>query len=263
MRPITADYHVHSTYSDGYFLPVMAKRAQEFGLDGVGFADHCIISEREEARTSRAVQGFTLDQTHQRRSTAIEHLRKTIDIDIYDAVELDYAPEDEDAIGEFLSSTDFDYTLGSVHRINERNLQNESLFSSLTDSECADVVDTYVDRFVSLVRSGHFDIAAHPDLFERNQHLRGYATTANYERIARSFESSDTIAEINAGRVDTAYGKFHPNSELLTVLLDHDIDMSIGTDSHHPDAFDNRLPKLNALLERRNVTPTSPLQRRQ
>jgi len=46
------DYHVHSNYSDGRFLFQMVRAADEAGLDGVGFADHCTVTEREDRRGS-------------------------------------------------------------------------------------------------------------------------------------------------------------------------------------------------------------------
>jgi len=259
MNTIDSDYHVHSTYSDGYYLPVMVQQAQKSGLKAVGIADHCIISDRKEIVDTRAIQGFSLDKTYQRRSKAIELLRPTVDIDIYDAVEIDYAPADEETIAGFLADTDFDYTIGSVHQVDGRNIQDESLFSSMSDVKCKSIVGEYVDRLESLIQFGLFDIAAHPDLFERNRHLRGYATTEDYERIGRAFARSNTIAEINAGRIDGNYGEFHPSPDFLTILQDYDIELTVGTDSHHPDSFSTRLPSLETILQRQNIVAESPL----
>lgn len=42
------------------------------------------------------------------------------------------------------------------------------------------------------------------------------------------------------------------------MLLDRGIEVTVGTDSHNPDEFERRVPKLSALLEERGIEPVSP-----
>ena len=101
------DYHVHSSYSDGEFLGWMVETAADAGLDGVGFADHCNVSERDHLQQYKRRFGFNLDVTYERRREAIEGLREEHDIRIYDAVEVDYHSADEAEIRAFLEDADF------------------------------------------------------------------------------------------------------------------------------------------------------------
>ncbi|WP_226481625.1 PHP domain-containing protein [Natrinema amylolyticum] len=252
------DFHVHSNYSDGDFLRGMVRAAEAAGLEGVGFSDHCNVASRERPASMRSVYGFNLDLTYERRRRGIERLREDFDLEIYDAVEMDYDPRDEAAIGAFLAEADFDYAIGSVHDVDGNNVQVASHFAEMTDAERDAVVDGYFDRLVALVESELFDIAAHVDLLERTPPLRGRATAEHYRRVARAFTDSRTVPEINAGRALTDAEVVHPSAPFLTVLREHDVAVTVGTDSHHPDEIPDRAGFLAEFVAETGLEPVVP-----
>ncbi|WP_267641354.1 PHP domain-containing protein [Haloarchaeobius amylolyticus] len=252
------DLHVHSTYSDGSFLTRMVHAAQEAGLEGVGIADHCNVSAREDPQTFRATYGFNLDVTYERRRLGIETVREKADITIYDAVEMDYDPRDEAEIRAFLDEADFDYVIGSVHTVGEYNVQAAPQFADLSDAELDAVVDDYFDALVALADSELFDIAAHPDLIERTEPLRGRATVEHYERATRAFAESRTVPEINAGRALGDPGFVHPDPEFLAALQEYDVAVTVGTDSHRPDEIGERAAFLDRFLDDHGIEPVEP-----
>ena len=253
------DYHAHSSYSDGRHLPLMIEAAVEAGLDGIGFADHANVSSRSEARRAKLAYAFNLDQTFERRREAIELFREEYDIRIFDAVEVDYHPADEAEIRGFLDDADFQYVIGSVHEVEGVNVHFPGPFKDLSGEKKRAVVDQYFDRVEALVRSELFEVAAHPDIIERNDALRGLSTEQDYRQIAEALADSRTIAEINAGRVDEEYGRFHPGPAFLDVLLDYDLDLTLGTDSHQPESIEDRVSAIRDLIETRGIEPISPL----
>ena len=252
------DYHVHSNYSDGDFLFHMTRAAAEAGLDGVGFADHCTVSDREAVRGKRALFGFNLDRTYERRRRAIEQLREEGDLTVYDAVEMDYDPRDEDAIGEFLAAAEFDYAVGSVHELDGANVQAAANFAGRSDDELDALVDDYFDKLVALAESELFDVAAHPDLVERTDPLSRRATREHYERAARAFAASRTVPEVNAGRALTDAGVVHPDREFLDALREYDVSVTVGTDSHAPDEVGPRAAFLTEFLAEHDLEPVAP-----
>lgn len=249
------DYHAHTNYSDGRFLWQMAAAAADAGLDGIGFADHCNVSDRPAMTHEKSLFGFNLDLTHERRRRAIDSLRERFDVEIFDAVEIDYDPRDEAEIRAFLDDTGFDYAIGSVHGVDGENVQRDAPFEGLSAAEREAFVESYFDRLVSLVESELFEVAAHVDLVERNPELRGYATTEQYRTVADAFARSRTVPEINAGRVRAEYGDFHPGREFLDVLLDADVRFTVGTDSHAPDEIGPRVERLELLFDERGIDP--------
>lgn len=252
------DFHVHSNYSDGDFLRSMVRAAESAGLEGVGFADHCNVASRDRPASMRSVYGFNLDLTHERRRQGIERLREDFEIDIYDAVEMDYDRRDEGAIESFLSEAGFDYATGSVHDVDGYNVQVAAHFTSMSEAERDAVVDHYFDKLVALVESELFDIAAHLDLLERTEPLRGQATEDHYRRVARALADSRTVPEINAGRALTDAEIVHPSETFLSVLREHDVAVTLGTDSHHPSEIGERADFLAGFVDEYGLEPVGP-----
>jgi histidinol-phosphatase (PHP family) len=250
-----ADYHVHSNYSDGRFLWSMARAADAAGFEALGFADHCTVSDREGPRRTRARMGYNLDRTYERRREAIDAFGERFDLPLYDAVEMDYDPRDEAEIGAFLADADFDYAVGSVHYLDGVNVHFESHFAAKSEAERRDLVTQYVDELVALVDSGLFDVAAHPDLLERNPAFRGLLSHDDYVRVAEAFRDSTTVPEINAGRVLDDYGDVHPTGAFLDVLLDYGVSLTLGTDSHAPEELAPRAEELTRVADEYGIDP--------
>jgi len=251
------DYHVHSNYSDGEFLRRMVEAAEDAGLDGVGIADHCNVFDGEDARRQRRALGFNLDITYERRREAIADAREDAAVEVFDAVEMDYHPDHEAPIAAFLDDADFDYAVGSVHDLDGVNVHYESHFADYSEATRRELVDRYFEKLVALADAELFEIAAHPDLVERNRHLRGLATDDHYERVADAFARSRTVPEINAGRLLGDYGEFHPAPAFLDTLADRGVDVTVGTDSHEPDAIAPRIDGIEAELAERGLEPVT------
>lgn len=251
------DYHTHSNYSDGFFIPAMVRAAEAADLDGIGFADHCNVTAEGEARRRLDGLGFALDETYTRRREGIEWARTETEIEIFDAVEMDYVPGREEDIAAFLDDAAFDYAVGSVHSVDGRDVQWSENFVGLDDEGRRAVVDGYYDALASLADAELFEIAAHADLVERTPELRGYSTAEHYQQVAQAFADSETVPEINAGRVLDDYGEFHPAPGLLDALLAHDVEFVIGSDSHRPEEIGDRIDALEAHLDELGIEPAT------
>jgi histidinol-phosphatase (PHP family) len=234
----------------------MLAAAEEAGLDAVGFADHCNVSEREAMIRTKHEYGFALDSTYERRRQAIASLADRADLRIHDAVEIDYEPADEESIRDFLADADFEYAIGSVHFLEDLSVQSSANFADRSESERAALVDRYYEKLVALIDSELFEIAAHLDLPERTPELRGYATEEHYGTIADAFENSATVPELNAGRVLGDYGDFHPAGPFLEALRERGIPFVPGSDSHRPNHLRDRLPALDSSFDDRALAPT-------
>lgn len=260
------DYHVHSNYSDGRPMHLMAAAAADADLDAIGLADHCNLSPGEDGLEERAIMGTLLDETYERRRRGIEALEThpdvDLDVEIYDAVEIDYEPELEDRIAAFLDEAGFDYAYGSVHYLGDTGVAGERFFADASETERREFVDGYYDVVESLVRSELFEVAAHVDLVETNEALRGLTTGAHYRQLAEAFADSRTVPEVNAGHFGDwgDYTEFKPRPEMVEFLLDAGVEFTAGSDSHRAKDFDDRVPPLREFLDDRGIEPVSPLE---
>lgn len=252
------DFHTHSTYSDGHLLKSMASRADKLGLKKLGIADHCNVSERDEVRLQNIELGFNLDQTYKRRKEALKSLNKDFEVELLDAVEMDYHPKDEEEITHFLEKAKFQYAIGSVHRIENVNVQVEPYFKSFSKSKRRSIVEKYFERQRKLVESEIFDIVSHIDLIERNKHLRGLAAEQDYMKVIEALKNSKTIPEVNAGRINRGLKEFHPTPEFLELFREENISFTIGTDSHSPRELEERTPQLRDKIKEEGLQVTTP-----
>jgi len=243
------DRHVHTGYSDGAPMAEMVRAAADAGLSGVGFADHCNVTDPEVKRR----YGFDLDETYERRRADIEALEQEVDLTVFDAVEMDYYPDDERSIRRFLRDAGFEYSLGSVHYLDGFHVMKPGPFADASRADRREFVDRYFDALLRLVDSQLFDVAAHVDVVERNPALRGLATRDHYERLAESLADSRTVPEVNAGRVFASYGTVHPHPDLLGVLADAGVEFVPGSDAHEPPAVEERSDYLRAFFEEREL----------
>ena len=253
------DYHVHSTYSDGTFLGWMVGAAADAGLDGVGIADHLVVSDRAEQRRRRRRDGLNLDRTHDRRRAAIEDVREEYDVAVFDAAEVDYHPADEARIERFLATAEFDYHVGSVHLVDGTNVHVAD------PDDPAAFVERYVELVEAMIDSELFAIAGHVDLPERNPYLRGEMDRQQYDRLARAFADSRTVPEVNAGRSNreidhpaddtTGPGFFHPVPEFVAALREHDVSVTAGSDAHEADDLRERAALLETHFEDLGLEP--------
>jgi len=255
------DFHVHSNYSDGTVVDRMLAAAEEAGLDGVGFADHCNLTTDPAVRRERAKFHRNFDLTHGRRRAYLASVAERYDLSVYDAVEVDYEPDGgtEAAIREFLDGAGFDYAIGSVHYVGEREVFPRQSFGSA--SAAADFVADYYEALVALVESELFDVVAHVDVIEAHPELRGIADREQFDRLAGALADSRTVPEINAGHVGDhgEYDGFHPGDRLLETLLERGVELTTGSDAHEPGNFDTRVPALRDRLSEWGIEPVSPV----
>lgn len=255
------DYHVHSLYSDGGRFEPMLSAAVDAGVCGIGFTDHCNLSRDPQRRRERARYHRNFDLTYERRREVIREVRESFDITIFDAVEIDYEPDLEAEIESFLDEANFDYALGSVHYVGQQDVFPHDSFADMDESERRAFVDTYYDYVASLIESELFEIAAHVDIVESHPQLSGLTTCAHAEQVADAFENSGTVPEINAGRFDDADrpADFHPEGRVFEMLLDRGLEFVVGTDSHRPEDFAERVTGLQERIERYGIDPACPL----
>lgn len=228
------DYHVHSTYSDGSDLESMVQAAVDADLDGLGFSDHADPVDGD--------WGFV--ETYPKRREEIVALEREYDLRIFDGAEVDYYPGEEVAIERFIEEAGFEYTIGSVHRVEQLHVMTPEDFVDYDQDRKISAVDRYVSVLERLVRSELFDVVAHLDVFERNAELRGLATEDHYEALAVALADSGTYPEINAGRVFDEYGKLHPRPSFLSILAEYDVAFVPGSDSHTPAELRERVAHL-------------------
>ncbi|WP_251329109.1 PHP domain-containing protein [Haloplanus pelagicus] len=239
------DVHAHTTFSDGSELSTMIDAAEDTGLDALGLTDHCIVADDAFGRRTR----YDLVETYERRREVIEAARERVDLTLYDSAEVSYVGSETDTTEAFLETAGFDYTIGSVHFAGEYDYTSDTPYVGESDGFRRAAVERYYDAVVSLVESDLFDVLGHLDLPERLETLRGHSRAEDYERVAAALADSRTVPELNAGRIDRALGRPHPDPSMFGPFADRDVGFVLGSDSHRPGELTDRVPALRDVTD--------------
>lgn len=256
MRQIDYDFHTHTTYSDGSDVAAMVDAAEAAGLAGIGFTDHCVVYDDPFGRAERT----EFDRTYRERRADIRELRAEADVEVYDGVEVNYDPNHEAEIREFLAEASFDYAIGSVHYAGSYDIMHPDALADASAATRRDAVDTYFDWQVRLVASGLFDVVGHPDLPVRAPHLRAVVDEADYERLADALADADAVPEINGKMCTDTGGILHPRTAALEHFVDAGVPFVVGTDSHAPERISETLGRVADRLDGREVPLVGPNQ---
>lgn len=238
------DLHTHTAFSDGSPMAEMVSAAESAGCDGIGLSDHCILVEDDFGRRAT----YDLVDTYERRRERIETVREGTDLRVFDGVELSFVPGTESEIRSFLDRASFEYSIGAVHFADEYDFTSSSSYADADMEAKAAAVGEYYETLVDMIRSELFDIVAHIDLPERQPRLRGLTTDDHYDAVADALTDSRTVPELNAGRVFRSQERLHPNPDVLDRFVTHDIEFTLGTDSHAPEEVERRTPYLREFI---------------
>ncbi|KAA9404934.1 PHP domain-containing protein [Haloarcula hispanica] len=251
------DIHTHTTYSDGSDLDAMITAAEQAGLSALGLTDHCIVTEDDFGRRAK----YDLVETYQQRREDIRAARDTTALQLYDAAEVSYVEGTEARIASFLDTADFAYTIGSVHFADQYDYTSRTQYVTASATQRRRAVERYYDAVVALIESELFDVVGHLDLPERIPTLRRHTTRADYDRVARALADSETVPEVNAGRVHRSLGRVHPDPAMLDLFTEYGIQFVLGSDSHTPAELSQRVPELRTLTETLDRSPVAAVLR--
>jgi len=221
------DYHIHSNLSfDGESTMIeMCKKAVDLNIREIGFTDHMDFNPIDSG------YGFF---DYNRYSSEIENVRAIFsdDLVIRKGIEIDYQKGYEDNVRMWLRDKKFDYTIGSVHYIDD-----ESLRSLLKKRTVEEVLDVYVVEVLHSIRSGLFTIIGHFTVdFIRYLVFgtgEGFDLLKSEEDVLREIIANKLYLEVNTKELRKAYGEMLPSRRIIEQYVNYGGKLfSVGSDAH-------------------------------
>ena len=227
--------------------------------DGEGFlAEHCEAAVRAGVReicvTNHAeVMGpdgsWRADLAEMRErflsvgESVVECRSRYPELEIRLGIELEYRPEWTDTFDQLTEDVPFDFVLGSVHIVDGFNISGgphrDRFFTGRSQDEA---YDRYFRELEAMVEWGGFDVVSHFDLITRygHRHYGGYEPARYREVIQPVLEKMAARGlglEINTSGV-VGPGVPYPERDILVWARETGVPaLTIGTDSHRPEAF--------------------------
>jgi len=253
---LLTDYHVHlrpdepGTTPERYFTRANAARYREVatarGIEALGVSEHV-------HRFRQALDVWTHPFW---REWAVDDLdayagfvREETDLRL--GIEADWLPGREDRLRELIEAREWDYVIGSIHFLGDRELDMEGEHDVWRSGDAEEVWARYFDELGAAARSGLFDILAHPDLVKvwgDRRPAPGGDLRRFYDRAMDGIAGSDVAIEVSTAGLRKPVAEIYPAPELLAMCVEAGRPVALSSDAHVPEDLGNRYGEALALL---------------
>lgn len=245
VREKFVDYHVHSNYScDGKSaLFEMCRRAIDLKIAEIGFSEHVNFDPR-----NRWFGFFNYDKY----TAEIENARETFknQLIIRKGVEIDYRHHFENEIGKWLQDKEFDFTIGSVHYLN-----NEFICRPLVArKDLKELYIVYFDEVGHSIESCLFDVVGHFDLIgryvgNRQSELNSFNFWEKVKTILEKIVENSLHLEINSKGLREECRDTMPGRKLTDKFIRQGGRLvSLGSDAHSANEIGSGLKEVRDYL---------------
>jgi histidinol-phosphatase (PHP family) len=234
------DYHLH--LENGTFtmdwLTQFWQQGEKIGLIELGFSEHAYrFKQTKGLLTSEAKRGdYETEHSHADLNEyfgLLEEARRS-GLNIKTGLEVDYIPEKEKEIREFLKAQKLDYVIGSVHWLGDWGFDIPEMSEEWNRRDVLEVYKEYFSILQKAASSGMFSIIGHPDVIK----VFGYRPDADitdlYNETAAVFKRVGVAAEVSTAGFRKPVGEIYPAPVFLKILADQGVPVLINSDAHHP-----------------------------
>ncbi|MFA5341348.1 MAG: PHP domain-containing protein [Clostridia bacterium] len=243
------DGHVHLEKGplDLDYLDEFVFYAQKAGLEGIQILDHT-HRFTEFAEIYRGIRNASLLQQNwidDRMKDSLSDYISLIDqakkkkytINLKFGLEVCYTKNTEHILKGILRAYKFDFLVGAVHSVFDYLYDIDSFSKELLWSRyCADdIYKEYYENMLSLIKSGLFTQAAHPDVIKLYNIYPSYNLIDTYSDIAKLALEKDIYIENNFGCY-YRYGHMDLglSEQFLSVLRNKGVKIILASDAHVP-----------------------------
>ncbi|MFW6281842.1 MAG: histidinol-phosphatase HisJ family protein [bacterium] len=231
------DYHTHPyahgnqlNYNENLFNKFLMK-ARKRNISEIGFSDH--------------------DDYHQNINWKLmKKVKKNSPIPVLFGLEIDYAINSIDKIKSLIEMYNLDYTIGSVHFIDEWPFDHPNFKNEYSRRDIDQSYIKYFNMLDKLVTSNLFNIVGHFDLIK----VFGYKpVNINIMEIItpilKKIKSYDLAVEINTNGLNKPIKEIYPSIPILEKIYELNIPITIGSDAHSHERVGENIDKYIKIAE--------------
>lgn len=221
-----------------------AREAEKKGLKGITFTCHSPMPFGWNPKVRMSINQF--DEYVDMVDEARDEYAGRVDVRL--GMESDYLPGMENWLEDLHARADFSYILGSVHpQTDEYKLMYLTGYSRL------DYERSYFENLANAAETGLYDCLSHPDIV-KIVHANQYKVSDHMDTIKRALDriaKTGIAMELNTSGQHKAYREMNPGMEILAEMVERDIPVVLGSDSHDArrvgEDFDKALQKLQSV----------------
>ena len=233
------DYHVHAIghahrlHTEETIMEYI-DHARQNGVQEIGFADHDrYLYEKLDLNLYQMVK------------------EKVPDIRIKVGLEIDYYPDRIPEISKKVNFFNYDYIIGSVHYIGKWMFDSDKERKDYLKWESDRLYEKYIELVTESARKDFYDILGHIDLikifkikplFRRPEDI--------FAPYLKKIAASGLVVEINTNGLNKPVKEIYPSYEIIEMLYENNIPVTLSSDAHHPEEVGRDLDKALELAKR-------------
>ncbi len=246
---ITADYHVHTSFSSDSIAPMesMIERAIELGFTRICFTDHMDYDYPDKYNFS-----FVFDpKEYEKKLKTLKNQYKE-QISVLMGIECGVRPYLASRFKQLIKEYKFDFVIASSHLVEDNDVYYKEYWEGITEEEgYYKYFQTILDNLNSF---DQFDVYGHLDYVVRYGPSKG--NNFNYELYEELFDeilkkliSMGKGIEVNSSGYKHGLNRPHPTKEILRRYkeLGGNI-LTIGSDAHKTEHLANDFDEVRKLL---------------
>lgn len=220
------------------YLLEFVETARKTGVDEIGFTEHA-YNFVEAAPLLRRPEYVAARSSGYRIDDYVKLIKKAQDtgLPVKLGIEMDYIPESEKEIAAFLAEYPWDFVIGSVHWIGDWPFDIDP--NSWQGRDIAQVYHAYFALAEQAMRSGLFDVFAHPDIIRIFGHKlpedHEDKLTVYLDRLAQVAHESNVCLEVSSAGLRKPLGEIYPHKALLQSARRLNVPITLASDAHEPE----------------------------
>ncbi|MGH2994331.1 MAG: histidinol-phosphatase HisJ family protein [Solirubrobacterales bacterium] len=265
------DYHLHlrpdepEASPERYFTDANVERyldaARQAGIEEIGVSEH-VYRFRQALDVSW--HPFWAQQARDDLDAYCDFVRTT---PLRLGIEADFVTGAEDRIASLLERRDFDYVVGSVHRIGDTAMVDHAGFDVWEqDSDPDRVWERYFGLVAEAARSGLFDILGHPDLVKMWGPERPWPDRDprfHYEPAVEAIAEAGIAVELSTAGLRKPVGEMYPSREFCEMCVEAGAEFALSSDAHAPGQVGYEYGRATKLLRELGVGEICAFERRE
>lgn len=237
---IQADLHLHTCYSHGQNTPEeMHGAACRKGLALIGFSEH---SPRPDGFNYRREYRKKLEEAFPLYIREVSALKGKGPCRVLLGLEMDWLAGEEEFVRRACKAYDYDYIIGSVHFLGDWGFDESGQdWQECSQEVCEKRYRQYFRLWREMLRSGLFQIAAHPDLIkiysldQFHLWLQKEEAVAQIRECLLALRNSGMALEISSAGLRKDCRQIYPAPAIMKMAAELELPISMASDAHNTE----------------------------
>jgi histidinol-phosphatase (PHP family) len=254
------DFHTHTIlcehatgYPDDYAAAAVKK-----GITTLGFSDHAPLPDGLREGVTMRIND--VENYIAMVETTKDTFKGKIDVRLGFEVDFPLHPTFDSG---YFTDPRIDYLIGSCHYLGKWPLDHQDYKEDYFTRGVDNVYSAYYDALEACAASGLFNIIGHFDLAKKFGYRPERDMTPKITAVAKAAARTNTAVEMNTAGLRKPVGEIYPSPEIVKILFDCDVPVTLGSDAHAPEEVGADFAKAVELVKKCGYRKIASFEKRQ